>query len=103
MTMPADITSDTAWDRLLISLRAQYRDIDRLYHHVTDTKETTDKPRTPREAEPMAEHRFYPFFDNDDRTAELEQEERTRLDAETDGRLDGDYDTDPINEPGLED
>jgi hypothetical protein len=106
MTMPAEVTSDAAWDRLVTALRAQYRQVDDLYQRITEPE--ADDQQTPQEKEPMTDpstypHRGYDPDADDPRAAELDDEERVRLDAETDGRLDGDYDTDPYDEPGLED
>lgn len=104
MTMPAEVTTDAAWERLIATLRAQYDDIDGLYQRITEPEADEDEPE---EKEPVTDPNIYPYrgYDPDanDRAAELEEEERVRLDAETDGRLDGDYDIDPDDEPGLED
>ena len=105
MTMPAEVTSDAAWDRLVVTLRAQYRDIDDLVLRITEPREEDGEPDTTEE-ELVAELDTYPFPDDDwgadHRAAELEQERRVRLDAETDGELDGDCDREPYDEPGLE-
>ncbi|MEU7906423.1 hypothetical protein [Actinoplanes sp. NPDC049118] len=102
MTMPAEVTSATDWDRLVTTLRAQYGDIDDLYQRITDPE--ADEQQEPEEDDIMTD----PYTDAerqaevDDRAAEYADEERVRLDAETDGRVDGDYDIDPYDEPGLD-
>jgi hypothetical protein len=99
MTMPAEITSDNSWDRLIVTLRTQYADIDELYQRITEPGDA-DEPDTFEGTEPMPDPDTYPYrgYDPD---AELDDEQRVRLDAETDGRLDGDYDLDPADEPDL--
>ena len=99
MTMPADITSDAAWDRLPSVLRAMYRDVEELYLRITEPEDDEETPQTEKGEPVDADHQI----DADDRAAEYADEQRDRLDAETDGRLDGDYDTDADDEPGLED
>ncbi|WP_199515710.1 hypothetical protein [Nucisporomicrobium flavum] len=130
MTMPAEVTSDNAWDRLTTVLRAMHRDADELYQRITEpeTDEQTPQPeetetvsdvdaehQTEAEALSVASNLISSLLylrgqeparseaEADDRAAEYADEERARLDAETDGRLDGDYDTDAYDEPGLED
>ena len=100
MTMPAEVTSDTAWERFTTVLRAMYRDVDDLYQRITEPEADEETPQ-PEENEPVSD--LDAEYDADDRAAEYADEERVRLDAETDGRLDGDYDTDIYDEPGLED
>ena len=101
MTMPAEVTSDAAWDRLNTTLRAIYGDVDDLYQRITEPEadEETESKETNPVSEPNAEYEA----EVGDRAAEYADEERVRLDAETDGRLDGDYDTDVYDDPGLED
>lgn len=103
MTMPAEVTSDAAWDRLITTLRAQYADIDELYQRITDPDTEADEQNTARETELMTDRDAGYGPEADDRAAELDEQERVRLDAETDGQLDGDYDIAPYDEPGLED
>lgn len=107
MTMPADITTEASWDRLIYALRAQYDQVDDLYQRITAPEEDADEQKKPERKEPemeepMPDPRTYPH-PGYDRDAELEREEQERRDAETDGRLDGDYDIDPYDAPGLED
>ncbi|GLZ00832.1 hypothetical protein [Actinoplanes sp. NBRC 103695] len=102
MTMPAEVTSDNAWDRLTTVLRAMYRDVDELYERITDSEADEPSPQ-PEETEPVSDLDAEYDTEAHDRAAEYADEERERLDAETDGRLDGDYDTDVYDNPGLED
>ena len=138
MTMPAEVTSDAAWDRLNTTLRVMYRDVDDLYQRITEPEADEETPQ-PEETEPVSDldAEYQTEADDraaensealsvasdvissllllreeeperseaeaDDRAAEYADEERERLDAETDGRLDGDYDTDVYDDPGLED
>jgi hypothetical protein len=102
MTMPAEVTSDAAWDRLTTILRAMYRDVDELYQRITEPEADEEEPQ-PEETEPVSDLDPEYGTEADDRAAEYADEERVRLDAETDGRLDGDYDTDVYDDPGLED
>ena len=102
MTMPADVTSDIAWDRLNTISRAMYRDVDNLYQRITEPETDQETPQ-PEETEPVSDLDAAYDTDADDRAAEYDDEERLRLDAETDGRLDGDYDTDVDDDPGLGD
>lgn len=102
MTMPAEVTSDAAWDRLNTILRAMHRDVDDLYQRITEPEAAEETPQL-EESEPVSDLDAEYEADADDRAAEYADEERERLDAETDGRLDGDYDTDVYDEPGLED
>ncbi|MFI7598224.1 hypothetical protein [Actinoplanes sp. NPDC049681] len=101
MTMPAEVTSDAAWDRLNTVLRAMYRDVDDLYQRITDP-EADERTPQPEETEPVSD--LDAEYDAEDhyRAAEYADEERERLDGETDGRLDGDYDPDIYDDPGLE-
>lgn len=133
MTVPAEVTSDAAWDRLTTVLRAMYRDVDDLYLRITEPEPDEQTPQT-EETEPMTDLDAEYEAEADDRAAEnlealsvasdvisslllLREEEpvpseteaaeyadeqRERLDAETDGRLDGDYDIDVHDEPDLE-
>jgi hypothetical protein len=107
MTMPAEVTTDAAWDRLITTLRAQYRYIDDLYQHITEPEPDADENDEPEERQPVTDPDMYPEDADDraadDRAAIEEDERRVRVDAETDGRLDGDYDIDAYDEPGLED
>jgi hypothetical protein len=102
MTMPAEVTTDTAWDRFTTVLRAMYRDVDELYQRITEPEADEETPQ-PEEAEPVSDLDPEYGTEADDRAAEYADEELVRLDAETDGRLDGDYDTDVDDDPGLED
>lgn len=102
MTMPAEVTSDAAWDRLTTILRAMYRDVDQLYQRITEPEADEQTPQ-PEESEPVSDLDAEYDTETNDRAAEYADEERERLDAETDGRLDGDYDTDIYDDPGLED
>jgi hypothetical protein len=90
VSMPAEITSTYDWDRLIVTLRAQFRSVDALYERIT---ERDTEQQQPDRTEPMTDVQQYPEpgYDADDRAAELADEERMRLDAETDGRLDGDH------------
>ena len=102
MTMPAEVTSDAAWDRLNTVLRAMYRDVDDLYQRITEPEVDEETPQ-PEETEPVSDPDLEYGTEADNRAAEYADEERVRLDAETDGRLDGDYDTDVYDDPRLED
>ena len=102
MTMPAEVTSDAAWDRLTTVLRAMYHDVDELYQRITEP-EADEQTRQPEETDPVSDLDAEYETETNDRAAEYADEERERLDAETDGRLDGDYDTDVYDDPGLED
>ncbi|MFG1995205.1 hypothetical protein ACGFJ7_35050 [Actinoplanes sp. NPDC048988] len=102
MTMPAEVTSDAAWDRLNTVLRAMYGDIDGLYQRITDPETDEQTPQL-EETGPVSDLDAEYDAEANDRAAEYADEERERLDAETDGRLDGDYDTDVYDDPGLED
>jgi hypothetical protein len=102
MTMPAEVTSDAAWDRLTTVLRAMYRDADDLYQRITEPEADEEAPQ-PEENEPVSDLDAEYDTEANNRAAEYADEERERLDAETDGRLDGDYDTDVYDDPGLED
>jgi len=101
MTMPAEVTSDAAWDRLNTTLRVMYRDVDDLYQRITEPE--ADEETEPKETNPVSDPNAEYEAEADARAAEYADEERVRLDAETDGRLDGDYDTDVYDDPGLED
>lgn len=100
MTMPADVTTAYDWDRLVLLLRALYRQVDQLYQRITDP-ELEDANRDAKEDTVTDPDRDYDA-DTAARDAELEQERLDRLDYETDGRLDGDYDRDEYDEPGLD-
>lgn len=102
MTMPAEVTSDASWDRLTTMLRAMYRDVDQLYQRITEPEADEETPQ-PEENEPVSDLDAEYDTTANDRAAEYADEERVRLDAETGGRLDGDYDTDVDDEPDLED
>ena len=102
MTMPAAVTSDAAWDRLNTVLRVLYRDVDELHQRITEPEADEETPQS-EEVEPVSDLNAEFETDADNRAAEYADEERERLDAETDGRLDGDYDTDVYDDPGLED
>ncbi|WP_199514282.1 hypothetical protein [Nucisporomicrobium flavum] len=102
MTMPAEVTSDAAWDRLTTVLRAMYRDVDDLYQRISEPEADEETPQ-PEETAPVSDLDAQYEIDAADRAAEYADVERERLDAETDGRLDGDYDIDAYDEPGLED
>jgi hypothetical protein len=101
MTMPAEITSDASWDRLIVTLRTQYADIDELYQSITEPDLDVGETDTPEGKQPMPDPGTYPYrgYDPD---AELDDEQRVRLDAETDSRLDGDDDLDPADDPDLD-
>lgn len=101
MTMPADITSDAAWDRLTTVLRAIYRDIDTLYQRIT-APDAAEEPPQPEETDLVSDRDAAYGTGADDRAAEYDDEQRERLDAETDGHLDGDYDTDVDDAPDLD-
>ncbi|MFF5085340.1 hypothetical protein ACFY36_50575 [Actinoplanes sp. NPDC000266] len=92
MTVPAEITTSHDWNQLLAALAAQYRQIDGLYQLITAPEPETDETTNDLEEEPVSGP--HPEYDLD-RDAEIEDANRVRLDAETDGRLDGDYDPDP--------
>ena len=98
MTMPAEVTSDAAWDRLNTTLRAMYRDVDDLYQRITAPEPDEETPQ-PEETEPMSDLDAEHDTEAHDRAAEYADEERERLDAETDG----DYDNDVDDDLGLED
>jgi hypothetical protein len=102
MTMPADVTSDAAWDRLNIILRVMYRDVDNLYRRVTEPEADGGIPH-PEETGSVRDLNGEHQTEVDDRAAEYADEQRERFDAESDGRLDGDYDSDLYDEPGLGD
>ncbi len=102
MTMPAEVTSDAAWDRLTTILRAMYRDVDQLYQRITEPEADEQTPQ-PEDNEPASDLDAEHDTEADNRAAEYADEERERLDAETDGRLDGDFDTDVDDDTGLED
>ncbi|MCM4083903.1 hypothetical protein [Paractinoplanes hotanensis] len=99
MTMPAEVTSDAAWDRLTTLLRAMYGDVDALYQRITEPE--ADEETKPEETNPVSDPNAE--YEAEGRAAEYTDEQRQRLDAETDGRLDGDYDTDVDDEPNLGD
>jgi hypothetical protein len=101
MTMPAEITSDASWDRLNTILRAMYHDVDELYQRITEPE--SDEEAQPQETTPVSDPTADYDAETSHRAAEYADEELVRLDAETDGRLDGDYDPDVYDEPGLED
>ncbi|MEV6848845.1 hypothetical protein [Actinoplanes sp. NPDC051411] len=101
MTMPAEITSDQAWDRLVVASRAQFHGINDLYHRIAEPDARTDQPIITEGMEPMTDPTLYPYpgYDPgaDQRAAEFDDEQRQR-DDETTSELDAEQD----NEPDLE-
>ncbi|MEU4243988.1 hypothetical protein [Actinoplanes sp. NPDC026619] len=105
MTMPAEVSSATDWDRLVALLRAQYRDIDGLYQRITGTDPEAETEEL-EDSEPMTDPSIHPDegYDPDADAVDEELENRRRIeeDVATDGRLDGDHQIDPRDEPGLD-
>jgi hypothetical protein len=101
MTQPAEITSRADWELLRTNLREVYEQIDDLYQRITDPGDDDAEKRDEKE-DPVPDQDLDPA-DGPDVQAEEEDERQRRLDHETDGVLDGDYDPEVYDEPGVED
>ena len=98
MTQPAQVTSSYDWDRLIIELTLVTGYAEDVYERILDRRQELMERTAQAEDERTADPNTFPnrgFELDEDRVAEQEEEWRERLDYESDGRLDGDYDTEP--------
>ena len=96
MSQPAEVTSTYDWERLNAQLANLVLDIEDIWEQITDPDRNSSEPEEPVPADDP--DRGYDL----DRDAELEDKRRRRLDFETDGELDGDYDPTPPYDPELD-